>query len=296
MIPEPEPYQGSSEFPFIGISVIILALHALLLVIAPPTLYRSVVATTASFALGYCVLALIAGRHVRLTAAEILAFSVGLAILMTALSALAISLVRIPITEFAVVTVGLPIGILTWLLRRSRVRPWTAAALFGRRYFVFSDYSKGEKAIAASLLTAVIVALAVLVSLALVEYPDRPSPAIAITGPDGTPATLPTVFLIGQPQGVNVTVLGEILGSVRVRLVPANAAGNESFHSAAQGSSLQLDPFAEYRENITISAGGSWSRSFSIVILASGEFNLRFELLDSAGTEVGANRLAISVP
>ena len=264
--------------------------------IAPPTLYRSAVATAAAFALGYCVLALIAGRHVRLTAAEILAFSVGLAILMTALSALAISRVGIPITEYAVVTIGLPIGILTWLLRRPRVRPWTAAARFGRRYFGFSDYSKGEKAIAASLLMAVLVALAVLVSLALVGYPDSPSPAIAITGPDGTPGTLPTVFLVGQPQVVNVTVLGEILGSVRVRLVPENATGNEPFHNATQTSPLELDPFAQYRENITVSAGGSFSRSFSIVILDSGEFNLRFELLDQAGKSVGANRLAITVP
>jgi len=51
-----------------------------------------------AFAMGYCALAVIARGHVRLTSAEVLGFTVGLGVLVTGVSALAISIVGIGIT------------------------------------------------------------------------------------------------------------------------------------------------------------------------------------------------------
>src|SRR5439155_1025636 len=83
-------------------------------------------------------------------------FTVGLTILITALSALAVSIVGIPITEFAVVIVGLPLAVIAFLLRRPATNPWMAFVDFVRRLFDFSDYTKGEKGVVAALYVAVV--------------------------------------------------------------------------------------------------------------------------------------------
>lgn len=295
------PVEKSREvptFPFLGPAVFALTLYAIVAVLFPPSPLRSVVAIAAFFAMGYCALALIAGGHIRLSAAEILAFTVGLTILITSLSALGVSIVGIPITEFAVIIIGLPIGVLTWLLRRSRGQPLAAVASFARRYLDFSDYSGGEKAVAAALLVAITGAVVFLISLAAIDYPDSLSAALTIVGPDGTPDSLPTSFVVGQPQEIVVTVAGGSSGgsfAVRVRLIPSNATGNESFHPASQTSPLRLDPFAEYAEPLTVGPGDTWTRSFSIVMETFGSFNLRFELLDAASTVVAHNSVSVTV-
>lgn len=299
MMFEESPAPEGTRFPFLGIAVGVLGLYAILAVLFPPNPFRSAVAIAAFFAMGYCTLALIAGEKLRLPTAEILAFTVGLTILITSLSALAVSIIGIPITEFAVIIVGLPIGVVTWLLRRQQGRLWTAIVGFGRRMFDLSDYSTAEKAIAAVLLAAIIGSVVFLLSLSGVLYPDQLSPAIAITGPDGTPNSLPNSFVVGQPENVTVTVLaGSNAASyvVRIRLIPMNATGNESFHPASQFVPLRLDPFAEYREPITLGPGTSWTKQFSIAIDVSGSFNLRFELVDVSLTVLAATKLPVLVP
>jgi uncharacterized membrane protein len=297
MIPIEKP-RAIPPFPFLGPAVFVLTLYAIVAALLPPSPVRSVVAIAAFFAMGYASLALVVGGHIRLSSAEILAFTVGLTILITSLSALAVSIIGIPITEFAVIIIGLPIGVLTWLFRRSQGRPLPAIAGFIRRYLDFSDYSEGEKAVAAALLLAMTGAVAVLLTLAAIEYPDSLSASLAIAGPDGTPASLPTSFIVGQPQEVILTVLGNSSGgsfAVRIRLVPTNATGNESFHSASQTSPLRLDPFAEYTEPLTIGARGTWTRTYSIVMETFGSFNLRFELLDASSTVVARSSLPATV-
>lgn len=297
MIPDERPQEGTS-FPFLGPAVFALTLYAVVSVTLPPSPLRSAVAIAAFFAMGYAALALVAGGHIRLSSAEILAFTIGLTILLTSISALAVSIVGIPITEFAVIIIGLPLGVVTWLLRRPRLRPRDLFTDFTRRYLDFSDYTSGEKGVAAVLLLAVVGALVLFISMAAVQFPSDASPALAITGPDGTPATLPTSFVVGQPQVIGVTVLGGSRGGsyeIRVRLVPANATGSETFNRTTQASPLRLAPFTEYVEPITIGAGQTSSRSFTIVMEAPGDFELRFELLTGTGAVVAGSRLRVQV-
>jgi len=291
-----KPAEGAMEFPFLGLAVAVLALHSIFAVVLPPSPIRSAVAIVAFFAMGYSLLTLIAGGRLRLNAAEVLAYTVGLTILLTSLSALTVSLIGIPITEFAVVIIGLPLSVVTWLTRRPRLHPRTALAGFGRRYFDFSEYSPGEKWIATALFAAIIGAVVFLLFLSVIEFPDRPSPGLAITGPDGTPQTLPTTFVIGQPKDIIVTGMGgPAPGSfvVQIRLIPANATGSESFHNATQLSPLLLDPFAEYREPITLAAGGTWAKRFSIALTEAGVFDLYFDLIDGVGTVVASNHIPV---
>ena len=157
--------RSKTPFPFVGLAVAVLLVHAILVALLPENPYRAAVALVALLAVGYCALALVAGRDLELSALEILAFSVVLTILITALSAIGVSLLGIPITVFAVVIVGLPMALLAWILRRPRLRSLLAVGEFARGLFDFSDYSRVEKGAAAVLLVAIAASLGVLLSL-----------------------------------------------------------------------------------------------------------------------------------
>src|SRR3989442_7349950 len=269
MIPAERPRPEGTTFPFLGFAVALLALYAIVaVVLRAGNRVRSAVAITAFFAMGYCVLALVAGGSLRLSAAEVLAFTVGLTILITSLSALTVSIIGIPITEFAVIIVGLPIGVITWLLRHPRAQPFLAIVNFGHRFFDFSDYTLPEKVLAGVLLGAIAVALVVFISLSGLSYPDIPSVGLAIAGPGGTPNDLPNNLTTGHVQTIIVSAFGNSVSNsllVRIRLTPANASGNATFHLASGTSPILFDPFAEYREPITLGPGETWTKSYSLV-------------------------------
>src|SRR6266699_2014259 len=102
MVPSERPPTAGATFPYIGVAVALVAF----------------------FAMGYCTLGLVAGGRIPMSVAEILAFTVGLTILITSLSALAVSIVGIPITEFAGVIFGFPLAVIAFLLRRPATNPW----------------------------------------------------------------------------------------------------------------------------------------------------------------------------
>ena len=284
-------------FPFVGLAAVVLLLHAILVAVVPVNPYRAAISFAALFAVGYCTLALIVGDSFRVTAPEILAFSTGLTIFITSLSALGVSLLGIPITVFAVVIVGLPIAILASFARRSGGGALTAITTFSRGLFDFADYSRLEKGIVAVLLAAITASLGVFVALALVPYPGELSPGLAIYGPDNTTGTLPTHFVVGQPQDIVVSAFGGSRAGpfvVRIRLAPQNATGNESFHTVFGSSPIRLDAFAEYNVSIVLGARETWTQRFSISIEQAGKFNLTFALLDSSAF-VPTNRLPVVV-
>jgi hypothetical protein len=310
MIPIDAPPEEPQDFPLLGPAVIVLAAYAILAVTLPANLVRSIVALAAFFSMGYAMLALIVDGHVRLSAAEVLAFTVGLTVLFTSLSALAVSIIGIPITEFAIVIVGLPVGVLAWLLRRPRTRAFTAVLRFSRTFFDFSDYSRGEKGIAAILLVAIVIALGAFISLAFVHYPDTPTTGLTITWTDfANPNSFNGTFVLGQPQNITVTALGNATGgsfTLRIRLVPVNWIGNGTcgapgpgqtrFNCTTQTSPLRMGPFTQYNDTITVAAGGMAPRTFSIIMDARGRYELRFELLDASSAVVAKNEIPVRVP
>ena len=299
MIPIPGA-RARAPFPYVGLATAIVLLHAILVAVVPPNPYRAVFALAALFSVGYCTLALIVGLTIRLSAAEILAFSTGLTIFITSLSALGVSILGIPITVFAVVIVGLPIALGATLVLRPRGNPLAAFTNFTRAFLDFSDYSAAEKGAVAVLFAGIVGALVIFVSLAAVHYPGQLSPGLAIAAPDGTNGTakLPTQFVQGQPQDIVVSALaGSTPGAfmVRIQLVPSNATGNESFHKVLQTSPLRMDAFAEYSVSIVLGARETWSQQFSISIEQAGDFELRFALLNATSTVVAENLLAVVV-
>src|SRR5438309_10708397 len=94
LVPSERAPTVGATFPYIGIAVARLALYAILAVTMPLNPYRAAVALVAFFAMGYCTLGLVAGGRIPMSVAEILAFTVGLTILITSLSALAVSIDR----------------------------------------------------------------------------------------------------------------------------------------------------------------------------------------------------------
>src|SRR5947208_16891598 len=133
--------------------------------------------------MGYCALAVIARGPMRLTSAEVLGFTVGLGVLVTGVSALAISIVGIGITQFVVVFIGLPLGIVSYLLRRPEEAAGRSLGVFLRTWFDFSDYSRGERAVATALLMLVDVAAAAFSGLYGVPYLDHEQVLSAIPVP-----------------------------------------------------------------------------------------------------------------
>jgi len=296
MIPIPGA-RARAPFPYVGLATAIVLLHAILVAVVPPNPYRAVFALAALFSVGYCTLALIVGLTIRLSAAEILAFSTGLTIFITSLSALGVSILGIPITVFAVVIVGLPIALGATLVLRPRGNPLAAFTNFTRAFLDLSDYSAAEKGAVAVLFVGIVGALVIFVSLAAVHYPGELSPGLAIAAPDGT-ANITTSFNQSQPQDIVASVFGGSTAGafmVRIRLVPSNATGNETFHKVLQTSPLRMDAFAEYSVSIVLGPRETWSQQFSISIEQAGEFELRFALLDATSTVVAENLLAVVV-
>src|SRR5207249_1478826 len=82
--------------------------------------------------------------------------------------------------------------------------------------------------------------------------------------PDGT-TNISTRFVQGQPQDIVVSALGGSTAgafSVRIRLIPTNATGNETFHAVFQTAPLRMDAFAEYDVSIILGPRETWSRLF----------------------------------
>jgi len=292
--------RARAPFPYVGLATAVLLLHAILVAIVPPNPYRAVFALAALFAVGYCTLALIVGSTIRLSGPEILAFSTGLTIFITSLSALGVSILGIPITVFAVVIVGLPIALFALFVQRPRGNPVAAFTDFTRGFLDFSEYSAVEKGAAAVLFAGIAAALVIFVSLATVHYPGELSPGLAIMAPDGTNGTanLPTRFVQGQPQDIVVSALGGSTAgafTVRIRLVPSNATGNETFHTVVQASPLRMDSLAEYRVSIVLASSETWSQQFSISIEQTGDFQLSFALIDARSTVVAESLLSVVV-
>jgi len=291
------PPRVGTRFPLLGLALSVLVLYAIVLATLPPNPYRFAVALAAVFATGYCALALIVGDSVPLSAGEILAFSVGLTILVTSVSALVVSIFGIPITEFAVLIIGLPIGVVAWYFRRPHGGSFAVITQTARNLFDFSEYSGPEKAIIAALLAGILIVLVALLFLSTILVPPVLSPGLTIAGPDGTPASLPTSFVVSQPREITVTALGGSSTEVfnfRIRLVPMNATGSEPFHPIPFGSPLRMDPFAEYALQITLPAERPWTQLWSISIETAGQYNVRFELLDAKAVVVAANSLPVT--
>src|SRR3989454_9271695 len=182
MIPIPGA-RARTPFPYVGLATAILLLHAILVAVVPRNPYGAVFALAALFAVGYCTLALIVGATIRLSAAEILAFSTGLTIFITSLSALGVSILGIPITVFAVVIVGLPIALSASLVLRPRGNPLAAFTNFTRALLDFSDYSAAEKGAVAVLFAGIVAALVIFISLAAGHYPCEIFPRLALPAP-----------------------------------------------------------------------------------------------------------------
>ncbi len=286
-----------APFPYVGLATAVLLLHAIIVAVVPPNPYRAVFALAALFSVGYCALALIVGPKIRLSTAEILAFSTGLTIFITSLSALGVSILGIPITVFAALIVGLPIALFAWFIQRPHGSPLAAFTDFTRALFDFSDYSTLEKGAVAALFAGITAALVIFVSLAVVHYPGELSPGLTILAPDGT-TNLTTRFIQGQPQDIVVSAFGSSAAgafTVRIRLVPRNATGNESFHTVFLASPLRLDAFAECNVSIVLGSRETWSQLFSISVEQTGTFELSFALLDATSAVVAENLLWVFV-
>src|SRR2546428_12872233 len=72
----------AAPFPYVGLATAVLLLHAILVAVLPPDPDRAAPSFAALFSVGYCTVPLIVGGTIRLSASEILAFSLRLTIFL----------------------------------------------------------------------------------------------------------------------------------------------------------------------------------------------------------------------
>jgi len=285
-------------FRHVRLAFLVLLIDAALFVLTPPNPARSFFGVAALLATGYCALDLLVGTNDRLRLPEIAAFSVGLGILVTGAAALVMWGFGVPLTEGTILLFGLPIALLAMLgtppAPRRRVVEAVAAL------DDLPGYTAREKLAGRALLVAVFVALAVVVGMAFVEVPDTLSPGLALTGPNGTPESLPQVFPLGSMRNVTVSVFGGAAAGqyeLRIRLVPATATGGEVYHSVpwtGWSQPLLMDSLAEATITVVTTAGGTVENRLEVVLLSVGEYDLRFEVRAGPSTIVTA-RLPVTV-
>jgi len=199
------------------------------------------------------------------------------------------------------VTIGLPIAVIAFLVRRPGGRPWASAVAYAKGLFDFSDYSTGEKGVVAALFIAIVGATAFLLSTASLQFPVEHQIAFGITGPDGTANSLPPPrsFASREPKNLTLTALGNATSAtftLRIRLVPMNARGNETYVRIPASSVLHFDAtvlgngslaYGEYTESIFLPTEGTWTKTFSILVDAtSGTFFLTFTLLAASNSKL----------
>ncbi len=262
----------------------------------------SFLGVAAIFATGYCALAIIAGGSLRLTLAESLALSVGLAVLIVGVVALVLSVAQIPITDIAVDIPGVPLGFFAVFQAAATRRIRSSFGYHLRQILDFSDYRPAERIVMATLFVVVLIVLGIFISLTMVSLPSTQSPALAIVGPDGTPASLPTSCSRGVVKFFNVTVMGGTSGGtfvLRIRLTGQNVT-QQAFQSAPftvlpWDMPLPLSPFTESRTGVMVSLDGSWNDTVSFVIITQGSYYLWIDLLSSTSIVVASNRFPIFV-
>ncbi len=268
----------------IMVAFLVIVGYAGVALLTGPNIMRSVIGVAAVFAMGYCAFSLIRGATLRLTIVEKIAMSSGLAIVLTTASALLSSALGMPISDISILLLAVPIGALA-ILNAARTRdsgvqiPATV-----RNILDFSEYQRGEKIVIVTLLAAISVALAALLLVALITVPDTLSSGIAITGPDGTPASLPTNVTRGTTTTFNVTILG---GSspgdftLRMRLTLSNATGGIVYHQIAWAYPVTLNASSETSKTVTVDSGSTRIETVSFIIDDPGTYIISLDLVSS---------------
>lgn len=286
-------------FRFVGPAFLVIVVHTALVLLTPPNPVQGAFAVAALVATGYCILSLIVGRSVLLSLPEALAFTVGLSILAISTAALVVSSFGIPFGVGIIDVVGLPVAVLA-----SVKVPWYRPSRGGAAAFLsglidLRDYSRAEKIIAVALVVAIFAALGGVLALVYsATYPEPRSLGLAITGSDGTPASLPTRFIVGQPRQIKIAAFGGSVAenvTVVIRLVPTNATGNATFHAILWDTPIQLDPYGEARKSMVMEAGGTWTETVTISLGSTGEFWLRFILLEPSSAVAASSQFVITV-
>ncbi len=286
-------------FRYVHWALAAIAIHTVLVLATPPNPIRSAFAIAALLGTGYCALSLVLGRSVPLTLLEMLAFVVGFSIIAISAAALLVSSLGIPFDVLIIDSVGLPVAVIA-----SMQAPWHRPSRRDVSAFLsglinLRDYTRFERAVTMSLLAAVlVVTVVVIAALYATTYPDVLSPALAITGPDGTPDTLPTAFIVDEPKEIVISALGGSIAenvTLVIQLVPTNATGNGTFHPILWDALIQLDPYGEARKDVALEARGTWSEVVAISVTTPGTFWLRFKMAEASAAPAASNQLAISV-
>jgi len=281
----------------IMMAFLVIIAYAVVALSTGPNLARSVIGVAAVFAMGYCALSLIRGATLRFTIIEKIAMSAGLAILLTTASALLSGALGLPISDLSVLLLAVPFGTLA-ILNAARTRdsgvqlPATVRTIID-----FSEYQRGEKIIITSLLAAISVALAGLLLIAFVNVPDTLSSGIAVLGPDGTPASLPTNMTRGTTATFNATILigsspGDLL--LRIRLTLSNATGNVVYHPVVWAYPVILNASAETGKTVAGAAGTTLIEIVSFIINEIGTYIISLDLI-SSGSVIASNHFQLIV-
>ena len=258
------------------LALLVLLADALVIALTQPTPARLALSAAAVLATGYSALSLFASST-RLRPTATVAYSLGLGLVAVGTSALVLWLLGSPLTESAVLLLGLPIGVFA-VLRASSL-PAKAGQVISNLDGV-PGYSPAERAIARGLVGAFCITLLLVVAFVFLPGP----PSLRILGPDGTSETLPDSFLQGAPRTLVFQVAGGAAWETyRVEVALANSSEAPPQRTVPWGDPLNLTAGDEARLAIRVSADGAWTGRVPVALYTTGNLTLSAELWEDAG-------------
>jgi uncharacterized membrane protein len=234
------------------------------------------------FAPGYAAAALLFGRRRLPSIPANIAVIVGLSVLgVVALGTLALyfSVAPLaPLVGFGVL--GLDIGATLVQYDREGVRPFGPTARRIRSFFELPGFTPGERTAAVALFVVIVVTLGAIGYLATLQPGNTPDLTLAVVGPDGTTATLPTSGPVGGVLAVVLLVHNNASTQSLTLSVNASLVGGSGARSTNVPwvMPLQLAAGSTSSERLNLTSGESISVDVSFEMLHRGEFAVDFSL------------------
>ena len=247
---------------------------------------------------GYGAAALLFGRRALSSLAMNLALIVGLSVLINVV--VGTVLLVLEISPLAAILGAVDAALCTVATAVQFRRPWEAPLeqriLRVRTAFELPGFSRPQRAAAYALFAGILLTFAAIGYLSSVPTGGSPDLSLAIVGPDGTTATLPTTGGVNTTISLTVDIgnnasAQSLLLSVSSVLVGQNAT---SLAAVPWTMPIHLAPNVTSSEVVSLSSDAHSTVGISFQFNASGDYRLLFSL-SPTGSSAALRSVALSL-
>ncbi len=247
---------------------------------------------------GYAAAALLFGRRALSSLAMNLALIVGFSVLINVV--VGTVLLLLGISPLAAILGVVDAALCTVATAVQFRRPWEAPLeqriLRLRTAFELPGFSRPQRAAAYALLAGILVTFAAIGYLSTVPSGSNSDLSLAIVGPDGTTATLPTTGSVNTSISLTIDVGNNATAQSLVLSVSSVLVGQNATSLAAVPWTMpiQLAPNVTSSEVLSLSSGAHSSEGIVFQFSASGDYRLLF-WLSATGSSAPLRSVTLSL-